>query len=119
MLKDNNGLTLMEVLISVAILSISLIAVLKASLQIQDTLIKGQEKTLHSLLAVNKMAEVMAIGPEKWNTPYGQYEKYPEYSWEVSISSVNKHLLRTIIVTLVDTENKEPIKNIEKQIFQP
>lgn len=118
-MHNSKGLTLMEVLVSVAVLSIALIAVLKSTLQIQDTLLAGQQKTLHSLLPANKMAEVKAAGADNWSAYYGQFEHYPEYSWEIDITPVENNFLQTIIVRLVDSKNKEEINSIEEQVFVP
>ena len=109
----------MEVLISVAILSIALIAVLKSSLQIQDTLIKSQEKTIISLLAANKIAEVKAAGADNWNDNFGRFQNYPSYSWELNISDTAKNSFMTISINLLDTESKKKIKTIEERIFMP
>jgi general secretion pathway protein I len=107
----------MEVLISVAVLSVALIAVLKSSLQIQDTLIKGREMTTSALLTANIISKVKAVGPDAWNDHYGRFKEYPKYSWEVDISNVAENSLRTIVVTILDKKSKEEIKSIEEHIF--
>ena len=118
LMNKNNGLTLMEVLVSVAILSIALIAVLKSNLQIQDTLLQGQDKTNTSLLLANKMAEVKAAGTDNWSDYYGQFENFPQYSWEVDITAAGNNFLSKITVTLIETKNKEEIHSIEGHIFK-
>lgn len=89
------GFTLLEVMIAVAILAVSLLAIFN----LQSTSLLGsaraQKISVASLLARQKMAEVL-MGIEK-GIPKGEFpeekeesgtfdqEKHPDYSWKVTI----------------------------------
>jgi general secretion pathway protein I len=80
----SSGFTLLEVMVTVAILAIALVAILKANLQSLDSLAEIRERTTASMLAASKLAEVEAAGPALWIEFQGDFgEDYAGYSWQV------------------------------------
>jgi len=84
-----SGFTLMEVLISLAILSIALVAVLKANISIEDTNQAAEEEIMANLLAQNIMAHIQTFGIKKYDQfPMEIEKKGLEYDIQVDATNI-------------------------------
>lgn len=87
------GFTLIEVLIAVAVLSIAMVAVIKAGLLSQDGLIRSNDAQEGMALALAKLDEVEAAGPNAWSLLNGDFEDAEGWRWELEISSTSLEVL--------------------------
>ena len=99
--NKTSGFTLLEVLVTVAILAIAMVAILKANVQNLDALVRAREVTTASMLAANKLAEVEAAGAGRWSEFQGDFgEDYPGYTWEGGTTSTELEGLIRVSVTV-------------------
>jgi prepilin-type N-terminal cleavage/methylation domain-containing protein len=83
--KSNNGFSLLEVLVAVAILGAGLTVLLGAVNR--NLIMASQSKNLSiaGLLAQRKMAEVELEGYPEIRQDQGQFEDAPEFNWFLSV----------------------------------
>ena len=99
--NKTSGFTLLEVLVTVAILAIAMVAILKANVQNLDALTRAREMTMASVLAANKLAEVEAAGAGNWSEFQGDFgEDHPGYTWAVETASTELEGLIRVSVTV-------------------
>ena len=88
--KKDSGFTLLEVMIAIAIIAITLVAVF--GLQSQSLSLANEAKfsTTAALLAQSKMAEIEAVNPEDLASDSGDFgENFPNYHWNLTVSDVS------------------------------
>ena len=90
------GFTLIEVLIAVAVLSIAMVAVIKAGLLSQDGLIRSNDAQEGMALALAKLDEVEAAGPNAWSLLNGDFEDAEGWRWELEISPTSLEVLHLV-----------------------
>jgi general secretion pathway protein I len=106
--SDGRGFTLLEVMVSVAILAIALVAILKANVQSLDTLVETRERTTLYLLAARKMAEVEAVGVRDWSEFQGDFgEDYPDFTWRVDTAPTEVDNLARVTVIVQAREGED------------
>ena len=91
---DDSGFTLLEVMVSMAILAIALGAVL--SFQGRTVVMAAQCRfdTTAPFLAEKKMAELMGADKESLAPDAGDFgEEYPGYTWKTEIEEVESEVL--------------------------
>jgi general secretion pathway protein I len=102
------GFTLLEVMVAVALLSIALVAILKANVENLTALTESREMTTATLLAASKLAEVEAVGADRWTEFQGDFgEEYPDFTWEVENEPADLEGLRRVAVTVRRGETGE------------
>ena len=100
-MKTNAGFTLMEVMLAMAILAISLVAVFQSQSQSISMATDSRFMTTAALLAQSKMAEVeagTALDIGKQDGDFGI--DYPDYSWNLQISDTQLAKFKKIEVTV-------------------
>ncbi|RMF93357.1 MAG: type II secretion system protein GspI [Candidatus Schekmanbacteria bacterium] len=116
------GFTFLEIMIALAIISIALIAALRAQSQSIRTAAEMAEKVKLLNMARMKMAEVELYGFPDTGEEEGEFEDYPGYKWKTEVKPVSSSLLgidaggielsfdelRLVKLTIYD-ENKENI----------
>lgn len=80
---ETHGLTLLEVLVALSILSIALLGVMKAAMLAQDALLESKTRCLAASLADNQLARIKQAGLENILAFSGECEKHSEYSWRI------------------------------------
>lgn len=87
--KSNNGFTLLEVLVAVAILGAGLTVLLGAVNR--NLIMASQSKNLSiaGLLAQRKLAEVELEGYPEIRQEQGQFEEAPEFKWFLTVVPYN------------------------------
>lgn len=100
-----NGFTLLEVMIAMAILAISLVAVYQSQSQSLSMASDSRFLTTASLLAQGRMAEIDAANPRQMASGKGDFgETFPGYQWEVEMSDVEEiPLLKRIVLTVTNS----------------
>jgi len=85
----NNGFTLLEVMLSVAILSIALVAVYGSQSQSVSLASEAKLNTTAPLLAQAKIAEIEEEDARNLTSSSGDFgEDFPDYRWEFTVSDV-------------------------------
>jgi len=112
----SRGFTLLEVMIAMAILAISLVAVYQS--QSQSVSMTGDSRflTMASLLAQSRMAEIDAADPREVAPGNGDFgDAFPDYQWRVEIGETEIDLLKKIILTV--THNRMVVRNTYRLIL--
>ena len=83
----NRGFTLLEVMISVAIIAIALTALLGSQSQSVSYANSAKFETMAALLAQKKMSEMVIQDPASLTSANGDFgDDYPGYTWEATVS---------------------------------
>ena len=61
------GFTLIEVLVALAVLAIAFTAVLRANIQVQDSILSARRQTAATMLASGVMARIESQGVRQWS----------------------------------------------------
>lgn len=104
------GFTLLEVMIAMAILSITLVAVFQS--QSQSISMAGSSRflTTASLLAQSRMVEIDAADPREVKAENGDFgEDFPDYRWQVEIADTEIEVLKKISLTV--TNGRMAVRN--------
>ena len=98
------GFTLLEVMISLAIIAIVLVAVFGSQSQGLSLANEAKFTTTAALLAQSKVAEIEALNPDNLVSGSGDFgEDFPGYQWTLSMSDVS----------LAGTEKATHLKRID------
>ena len=100
-MKTHDGFTLMEVMLAMAILAISLVAVFQSQSQSISMATDSRFMTTAALLAQSKMVEVEArtsLDIGKQDGDFGT--DYPDYSWHLQIEDTQLAKFKKIEVTV-------------------
>jgi general secretion pathway protein I len=95
---------LLEVMIAMAILAISLVAVFRS--QSQSVAMAGEARflTTASLLAQSKMAEIESMKPQDLINGNGGFgEDFPDYQWRIEIKDTAFEYLKKIDVVVTNS----------------
>jgi general secretion pathway protein I len=88
-IRTENGFTLLEVMVSVAVISIVLVSIIR--LQGQSILMNESSRFYSTapFLALSKMSEIFA-DPVNAGSGAGDFDKeHPGYSWKIDVEPVN------------------------------
>jgi general secretion pathway protein I len=99
-----SGFTLLEVMIAMAILAITLVAVYQS--QSQSISMAGGSRflTTASLLAQSRMVEIDAADPRGIAAGNGDFgEDFPDYRWQVEIGDTEIDVLKKISLTVTNS----------------
>ena len=87
--KKDCGFTFLEVMVAVALLAITLTAVLGSQSQSVDLASEARFYTTVTLLAQGKMAEIESKDLDTLSSESGDFgEAFPGYTWEVTVDKV-------------------------------
>ncbi len=101
MRNQQGGFTLLEVMIAMAILAISLVAVFQMQLQSISMATEARFTTTASLLAQSKMADVESAASLTGRTENGDFgSDYPQYDWNLKITDTRILGLKRVEVTV-------------------
>ena len=99
----SSGFTLMEVLVSLAVLSIALVAVFHSNIGLENVTITTEEEIKASLLAQNIMAHILAFGIDKYDQFPMEIEKQGfEYDVQVDATDIENFWRVKIIISKDD-----------------
>jgi general secretion pathway protein I len=111
-----DGFTLMEVMIAVAILAIALVTALQSQSQSISMANNSRFLTTASLLAQSKMAEMDAADLRDVNSGSGDFgDDFPYYTWQVNVSDSDIDQLKKI--ELVVKNNTMGLNNSYKLVL--
>jgi len=104
-----SGFTLMEVLISMAVIAISLTAVYHLHSQTVSMTHRSEFYTVAPLLAHQKMVELQLKPGDELLDDAGDFgENHPDFSWQASVADVASELL---------THTREDLKQVDVTIY--
>jgi len=125
--KEDSGFTFLEVMVAVALLAITLTAVLGSQSQSVSLASEARFYTTVTLLAQGKMAEIEVKGLDGLSTDSGDFgEDFPGYTWEVNVGNVyldypenvSNHL-KQVDLTLSWGESEHYRYNLKTYRFSP
>lgn len=88
--KTNNGFTLLEVMIAVALVAIALTTLLASQSQSVSFANSAKFETMAALLAQSKMSEIAMLDANSLNSDSGDFgDDYPGYAWESNVSNIS------------------------------
>ena len=125
--KKDSGFTFLEVIVAVALLAISLTAVLGSQSQSVSLASEAKFYTTVTFLAQGKMAEIEAKGLDTWSSDSGDFgEDFPGYTWEVDVGNVSldypenvSNHLREVTLILSWGENERYQYTLKTYRFSP
>jgi general secretion pathway protein I len=101
--NKENGFTLMEVMIAMAILAIALVAVFQSQSQSISMSTDSRFMTTASLLAQSKMVEVEAASTLDNHSDDGDFgPDYPQYIWHLEVGDTQLPQFKKIDVTVTN-----------------
>ncbi len=111
------GFTLLEVMIAMAILAITLVALYQSQSQTISMASDSRFLTTASLLAQTRMAEVDAADPRSVVSANGDFgDDYPGYTWRLEVSAVDElPLLKRMTLTV--TQGRMVTRNTYRLIL--
>jgi prepilin-type N-terminal cleavage/methylation domain-containing protein len=109
----NKGFTLIEVMLTVAVLSIGIGGVLRAFIVNLDVMQASQEYITGISLAKDKMAELLLTEKENQGLAIASSEgkfqtPYADYAWKTQITPSDKKDLNVLSVTVFDSGIDHP-----------
>ncbi|MDY7034209.1 MAG: prepilin-type N-terminal cleavage/methylation domain-containing protein [Thermodesulfobacteriota bacterium] len=109
--KQNAGFTLLEVMITLAVIAISIVAILRALGMSVDLSYESKNITAATLLAKGKMAEVESEGFPEIEEISGDFgDESPNFRWEKSISEIGIEELRKVEIRVLWQEGNNEKK---------
>ena len=89
--RGQTGFTLLEVMVSVAIIAMSFVALLSSQSQSISIASISRFETTASLLARQKLAEIELAGFDQLGSESGAFEDdYADYSWEIEVTELTE-----------------------------
>ena len=116
-LVRSRGFTLLEVMIAMAILAITLVALYQSQSQSISMASDSRFLTTASLLAQSRMAEFDAVDPRGVVSANGDFgDDYPGYTWRLEVGSVEElPLLKRFTLTV--TQGRMATRNTYRLIL--
>ena len=111
-----SGFTLIEVLVSLAILSIALVAVVKSMLIVQDHLLETKTENTQAMLCAQKMEEIRSQGVEEIVAWEGSFEEHPGYRWSLDIQPGGAEELKMVRIE-VHPEHEPDSGSLLQELF--
>lgn len=96
--RPTSGFTLLEVLVSLSILAVALVAVVGSTLSVQDAFSRGQTKERCAMLAQWKLRQVQFQGLDNLVATQGTFANAPGFTWRVQTRMTNVATLHTLVV---------------------
>ncbi|MEK7826637.1 MAG: prepilin-type N-terminal cleavage/methylation domain-containing protein [Thermodesulfobacteriota bacterium] len=110
------GFTLLEVMIAMAILAITLVAVYQSQSQSLSMAGGSRFLTTASLLAQSRMVQIDAADPREVAAGSGDFgEDFPDYRWQVEIGETEIEVLKRISLTV--TNSRMVVRNSYRLIL--
>ncbi|HMB32314.1 MAG TPA: prepilin-type N-terminal cleavage/methylation domain-containing protein [Desulfohalobiaceae bacterium] len=116
--RNSFGFTLIEILVSLSIMGIALMAVLKSSLLIQESLLDNNQANIMAMLGSEKISQIELQGPENIYQWRGNFDNQDNYVWEVETKPLFNNRLKKLLITIYPAESPEDKFFLEKLIFE-
>jgi type II secretion system protein I len=114
---SSKGFTLIEVLVSLTVLAIGLIAAIKSTTHVQDALSRSRTQTLAARLGAAQLAHIKAQGPDNVASFQDRFEERPDMSWELTFENTPVENLKKLELIITSTDGREEIMTFEELVF--
>ncbi len=105
---ERRGFTLLEVMIAMAVLSISLLVVFQSQSQSVSMMASSRATTMLTLLAQAKMAELETANISSLESGSGDFgPDYPDYTWASNVTTEDERLLKKIVLKVQNSRLKK------------
>ncbi len=109
--KRNEGFTLFEVMVAIAIIAIALVAIMRSLSMSVGVTGKSKNIFIATILARGEMARIESRGFPDVGDEKGDFgEDYPNFRWEKSIGLTELKEMRKVVVTVFWPEGKDEKK---------
>lgn len=99
---------MLEVMIAMAILSISLLVAFQSQSQSVSMMAASRATTMLTILAQSKMAELETANISALESAKGDFgADYPDYTWASQVTSEDVRLLKKIVLTVQNKRLKK------------
>ena len=103
--RTNNGFTLLEVMVALAIVATALVTLLGSHMMSLNLAQKQKEQTLMALLARQKLEESFTIAFDSLQSDFGDFgPAYPEYEWEREVEPADMEHLKEVRIIIKTSE---------------
>ena len=117
--NGDSGFTLLEVMVSIAIIAIALMAVLGSQSQGSSLANESKFNTTAALLAQSKMAEMEIRSLNDMGSDSGDFgEDFPGYVWEVSVQGLTLEELSMVLEKVKQIDVKVSLGNDPQRQFR-
>jgi hypothetical protein len=99
-------------MVALAIIASALVTLLGTHLMGLNLAQKHKEQTFASLLARQKMEEVLTISFDSLASDSGEYENYPGYQWELDVEGDDENLKKVKIIIGFPPEGKFEVETM-------
>jgi len=123
------GFTLLEVMVSVTIIAIALVTLIGAQSQSVSIATDSRFATIASLLARQKMAEIVLTSVDDLHTDEGDFgDDFPDYHWQVEVQDLSEDdtgitnvddLLKAVDLTITSSVGSKEKFVIRRIIMAP
>ena len=104
--RSNNGFTLLEVMVALAIIATALVTLLGTHMMSMNLAHKNKEQSLTAMLARQKMEELFTVPFDSLAGASGDFgPEYPEYAWEIVVEEAEIDNLKNVEITVSTPEN--------------
>ncbi len=118
-MRDKTGFTLLEILVALAILSISLVVLLGLRNRDVDLVNATRQMTVATALASQKMVEVRMEGFPDLGESAGEFgEKYPGFRWNRVVTPTPFDYVREVRVTVSWGQDEGEGVEVVNYVFQ-
>ncbi len=113
------GFTLLEVLVTLAVLSIGAVAVMRFATQTQDSMAEAVHVETLSRLAQIKLVEVLKDDLSSGTSGSGDFEDAPGYAWEVGTRQLRDGGWHVLVLTVFrkDTGRSVSVERIFREVL--
>ena len=115
----NPGFTLIEILVSLAIIAIAFVAILKSTALVQDSLIDTKTKNMAAMLGAKKMAQIEKSGPNNIAQWDGNFKHGSNLKWRIEDKAMSAEELKRIKLIISDSSGQKEILTFERIFFIP
>ncbi len=116
---DRRGMTLLEVLIALSILSIAFVLMIRSHVQSFALVARGDEMNRAVLLGESVYARMMAFGWTDVSARFGVDEGPPRLTYRTKMEETPVAGLRKVVVRIYRDEKKPPILTLTRWMVAP
>ena len=105
--RSNNGFTLLEVMVALAIIATALVTLLGSHLISLNLAQKHKEQTMETLLARQKMEESLITSFDSLQSDSGDFSPtFPGYEWEIEVEDADVENLKNLKIIVKSPESE-------------
>ena len=118
-MADRRGMTLLEVLIALSILSIAFVLMIRAHIQSYTLVARGDTMNRAVLLGESVCARMMAFGWTDIASRFGVDEGPPRLTYRAKLEQTPVAGLRKMVIRIYRDKDKPPLLTLERWMVVP